>query len=837
MKANFTKFIFAALFLLCVTNVTAQDSLSVVLKKAGTLRKTIKKKQVPTLQKLRIEGEINSEDMYFLTTLPQIKELDLRKISLQAKDEKAKENKSKYVTSRNISCIDDNGYKYNSQIEILCLPAIKTLETLVLPNSLIFSVENMHLKKLILEGWYWYDKYNDGIWRDDNRIENMCFDTLEDCLNFCESLKKNFKVDTLVNHYTSPYYFFNEESRVNLFDEGICRERHVSSWVDGLLKRNDKAVYSVDIDIIALSQIEASFLFTTVVPNKDPLKKKILLHWDDSFDISNIFNSDIHIISPYAFINSKYESLRFPDNVTSMKADGLFPNWYSLKEVDLNNITEIRDLTFYGCENIQTVKAKNITSIGHNAFYNCKSLQSINTSNVTFIGDNAFYNCENLTSIVLNSIEDIGSYAFYGTKINNLIIPATIKRISKDAFTGSNIKNIEFLGNTPPEIYEYNSDHEKYNCKRFDDLPENFWRINYTIPKGNCLNYDKGFWYEIKMIEKGSNEQTEYEIYVEKPGEIKSYLTDDIIANAESLKIKGVLYHEDLLALDMCKHLKTLDLSKTFITLNEKDRKRKTSEQAYMISVMLSAFGGMADIADDGYLNQTELIKNFNSIYDDVNIMMLAASPDCNIPEIESNYLGNIGNVPYFKYLEEVRYPIQLNTIKMFGRYVKNVDLPRCATGISSLSSQQNNILLPDSLEWVGGHAFRNCPNIEELIFPSSLKSCSGYAFEGLVSLKKIDLSTTEIQILDCVSHNYYSDPHALPNIEEIYFPESLGVLKGINNLLGEKSVKIYFKSKDMPKGFSGRSVRDIDTVYIPKGCRSGWMDFISNTKATIVEY
>ena len=97
MRKPLVKLLLVALILSCATGTVAQESLSVVLKKAGTLKKNIDKELVPQLQKLKIIGEINSEDIHFLTNLPQIKVLDISDVTLQKKDAKAKANKGKYI--------------------------------------------------------------------------------------------------------------------------------------------------------------------------------------------------------------------------------------------------------------------------------------------------------------------------------------------------------------------------------------------------------------------------------------------------------------------------------------------------------------------------------------------------------------------------------------------------------------------------------------------------------------------------------------------------------------------------------------------------------------------
>ena len=796
MRKSFLKLLVIALSLLCTTNITAQDSLSVVLKKAGKLKSSIKKKQVPTLQKLKITGEINSDDIYFLTTLPQIKELDLSEVTLQANDKKAKQYKGKYITSKIYTTIKNSRWGYynkkrDTEVTILSIPDIKTLEVLTVTDTLLFKADSLHLKKLAVKPAY-SNKYD---------YKYLNFETIDDFYSF---FGKNFVViDTI---------------------ETNCKIYNKTSFII------EDGEYYLSLQEAVLHSTLAYFQRLTD-------KRTVLLAWSDNFDVATLAKMDS--INPLAFEHSNIKSLRFPDEMQTLPANFAI-NCKSLTEIDLKNIQSIGNAAFTGCPNLISVKADNVVHIGSGAFYGCSNLASININNAVHLGDSAFMGCSKLEKTTLEKAETLGSKLFAGTSIRHLTIPATVKAIFIDFFKDSQLEKIEFLGNTPPSVYKYEFDYgyhykkaERKICENFYDLPERFWKIDYTIPQNSSLSYDKFFWREIRMVEKGFNKQTEYELIIENPGNIAEYLTDDILANAETLILKGVLYKEDLLALDMCKHLKVLDLTKTFITINKKDREREAATVALMAAIMASAAGEVVSTVEKGYTNQKELFNTFITAYDDVNTIMLAANPDCRIPEISGS---NSNGAPYFKYLEEIRYPIQLNCIERIGKNVKKVVLPRAATQINSLSSQQSRIELPDSLKKVNNRAFTGCPNVEELIFPTSLKYCSGNAFEGCISLRKIDLGNTEIREFNCSGYYDYGKYEPLDNLEEIYFPETLEEVN-LKKILGSKAVKIHFKSKSKPNGLHSDSVREIDTVYIPKGCRSGWMDFISNTKATIVEY
>ncbi len=119
----------------------------------------------------------------------------------------------------------------------------------------------------------------------------------------------------------------------------------------------------------------------------------------------------------------------------------LYLNNKLLTEVVIpEEITKIKDYTFYGCESITSVTIPNgVTSIGESAFYSCGSLTSITLPNsVTSIGESAFDGCGSLPSITLpNSVTSIGESAFGGCySLTSITLPDRITSIGTHTFSG-----------------------------------------------------------------------------------------------------------------------------------------------------------------------------------------------------------------------------------------------------------------------------------------------------------------------------------------------------------------------------------------------------------------
>ena len=159
-------------------------------------------------------------------------------------------------------------------------------------------------------------------------------------------------------------------------------------------------------------------------------------------------------IADYAFYDEPYVRTIQGLNRVKIIGEGAFYNNADLTFASLNDdLTEIKDYTFYGCNSLISVGdlPYGLNSVGRSAFYNCTTLREIDLSacNVKTIGDYAFYNCSNLRQITFpDKLEDIGTYSFYKcSALREIRLPASLKTVSARAF-GRNtaLENVD-LGN------------------------------------------------------------------------------------------------------------------------------------------------------------------------------------------------------------------------------------------------------------------------------------------------------------------------------------------------------------------------------------------------------
>lgn len=101
----------------------------------------------------------------------------------------------------------------------------------------------------------------------------------------------------------------------------------------------------------------------------------------------------------------------------------VFSDCTRLEEIKLSKqLSQIRWYTFSGCTNLKNIDLSNCTSIGDYAFAECRSLTSVgNTALLSSIEGYAFSNCANLTNIDLSNCTFIGEWAFHGCpKLSNI---------------------------------------------------------------------------------------------------------------------------------------------------------------------------------------------------------------------------------------------------------------------------------------------------------------------------------------------------------------------------------------------------------------------------------
>lgn len=227
------------------------------------------------------------------------------------------------------------------------------------------------------------------------------------------------------------------DETAGLFD---ANDNSVATWTQlestyGLLISDDytSANYKTDINsFYNVLENNTSLLSGSklIISKKISYIGKYALAGCSSFTNITIPNS-VTSIGEYAFTDCKFTNIYYTGNIADwcnieFKNSSSSPNFFgqylyidNTKLVNLeipNQITEIKNYTFFYAKQLQTVTFHNsIEKIGNYAFGGCTQLRNITIPNsVTSIGDWTFYACYAFTNITIpDSVSSIGGYAFY----------------------------------------------------------------------------------------------------------------------------------------------------------------------------------------------------------------------------------------------------------------------------------------------------------------------------------------------------------------------------------------------------------------------------------------
>lgn len=136
---------------------------------------------------------------------------------------------------------------------------------------------------------------------------------------------------------------------------------------------------------------------------------------------------------------------------------------------------------YYNCNSLEQIElSSNRTEIPSAEFKFCYSLKEIDLSNITTIGSDAFNTCQSLTNVTFgNNLTTIGGSAFYGCRaLNKVEIPENVTSIGAQAFRDcTGLTEVKFTSTTPPTI-------SNSNC--WTNLPTT---CKIYVPSGTLADY------------------------------------------------------------------------------------------------------------------------------------------------------------------------------------------------------------------------------------------------------------------------------------------------------------------------------------------------------------
>ncbi|MBQ9414607.1 MAG: leucine-rich repeat domain-containing protein, partial [Clostridia bacterium] len=395
-------------------------------------------------------------------------------------------------------------------------------------------------------------------------------------------------------------------------------------------------------------------------------------------------------------------SVTFGNGITSIPND-MFEDNHSLRAITIPaTVTKLGNDAFsemYALESI--VIPDTVTEWGTYAFYKCVNLTSVTIgSGVTTIPNSAFAECTRLTSIEIPStIKAIGSNSFGNcTRLTNITLNEGLENIGSYSFANTAVADITLPASVTAGEYPFN------NCAdlrtvRFSEgcnmlvqgLYQNSGVESVVIPEGITVLP----WQLFSGCKRLTN--------VQLPSTLKT--------------IKGY-------AFSGCTALTSIDIPKGVRTIEGRAFEGTTALTTCTFHEGLQTLG-----------NQLFVNSGLTSIY---------------IPKTLS-----ATNSPFeFSNITDVTFGDGITTLTndLFynAKKLTHVTLPNTLTLIGSYCFAQStleSVVIPDSVQTMGGHAFSHCDNLYAVKIGTGLRSLPSECFIGCDLLQNVIIPETIVDM------------------------------------------------------------------------------------------
>ena len=377
-----------------------------------------------------------------------------------------------------------------------------------------------------------------------------------------------------------------------------------------------------------------------------------------------------------------------------------------------------------------------VTKIGSSAFSGCSGLTEISIPNsVTAIGDRAFYWCEGLTEVTIpNSVTEIGEYAFelcgsfeevnynaencttmvssfYGCYIRTLNIGKDVKNIPEYAFDNywGSFDQINISATTPPTIgvnsFNYYTSLQVPAVSIYLYKNHPIWS-KFSIFATSSINID-GIYYEITSDSDVQVIGFSRELHPKTLIIPSSIVVNDINYNVTSIREK---FTGDSLT--------SVIIPNSVTSIGKEAFKDCATLTNVTIGNSVTKIGERAFYNTGWYNNQADGI-----LY------------------LDNYCLGYKGTKPS-----------GFLTLKANTRVIADNAFSRCPN--------ITNVILPNSITYIGNYAFNACKGITTATIGNSVTQIGEYAFSGCSGLTSISLpqSVTSIGKDAFKSTNWYNN-------------------------------------------------------------------------------
>ena len=544
--------------------------------------------------------------------------------------------------------------------------------------------------------------------------------------------------------------------------------------------------------------------FVSTLYNKDAIEKKLNSKKHDRVTALALTPSGEITVDYMHFVRSNVKAFFVPETTVSFGEDAfLYMDLNSRVRViqhtlvylpnDVKSVTvpdTVAVITSAAFEDLTALKTVNlpdsIVRIEKNAFQNCSSLTDIHLpDSLKEIGDSAFSSCSSLTEITLpKGITKLGSSLFFDcSSLKRAIVDASITALPDftfaacpsltDARLNSSLKSINAMAFT--------------GCSSLTriDLSENLETIGwFAFSSCDLLTelYLPDSVSEIGMSAFDGCKSLKKVRFSRSLSRVKEKAFEECTA-LEEICLPDSLTELGDYAFKSCTALKSISLPPKITFLNStvfegcaSIRQVYMSEKQWRISNLFSV--------------DTEFFDR--STYEKLTLFRESSSL------VASGIQGVI--LPHTYQNRAIRSVVISKTV--------------LTVGVSAFEdcSQLDEVLFPDTLKEIGSAAFKNCRALRTLTLPLSLRSIDHSAFEGCSSLVGIELPDS----VTALSDHVFCGCSAL---EQVRLPQKLSQICGslFENCSSLKAIELNASTDEIgPFAFKGCS--SLIKIELPNG-------------------
>lgn len=525
-----------------------------------------------------------------------------------------------------------------------------------------------------------------------------------------------------------------------------------------------------------------------------------------------------------------------------------------------DGVTNIGDDMLYGFTNLESVSMFNsVTSIGDSAFYKCPFENIIISDGVTYIGAMAFGYCTALTSIIIpDSVQSVGNYVFSDcTSLSDITIGKGMTGLSMGMFSGCTSltsldipDNIVSIGdgtyasptfNACPNLIDI-----KFSANLVHIQSSGLWRTGWYANQPDGVVYVNDIVYNIK-----GNYSYDFDTLTFREG--TKVICNDNISSYQVSGIKNVVLPDSVEIIEprafygfygmqtfkFSKNIKSIgrrafDECHDLIDVDIPDGIELIDEEAFHSCSQLrfvhigkgDTYIGREAFAYDSriesiIIDEGAKIIDYEAFYstggyfklgDGIKQIGKEAFERCNVKDLViPDSVEFIGERAFcgIDTLESIVLPRNLKTIE---------------PSVFSWCSKLKSIVIPDGVTTIKNGAFSGCNSVSSIVIPDSVETIESYAFSGCNEIVSFDVSA----FIKSIGYNVINGSK-LKAINVDDNNENYCDIDGLLYTKDKKTLLVYPSGKgsvcSVPDGtitIEYRSIgQDITTVILPNSVKS----------------